>query len=201
MNELSPALLDLAFGYDRDLPLEAERKVLREGESLRIERFEVTSRYDQRVPGLLLADPRAEGARPLALLAHPGTLDKGSDYVLWPAQQLVERGFACVTIDQAGTGRGAAGSDDGGFPELAASAAGSDAADGGGLDAGAGLGGRAGGSGQRAGRLRGVSMGGMRGAAFVGMDQRVRAASFCIAGAGSGGRAHWRWAIRRRSRR
>lgn len=188
MNELSPALLDLAFGYDRDLPLEAERKVLREGESLRIERFEVTSRYDQRVAGLLLADPRAEGARPLALLAHPGTLDKGSDYVLWPAQQLVERGFACVTIDQAGHGerarREVTMEDFRSWPRRRLDQTLQTAVDWmRALDWAVGL---EEADGERVG-FAGFSMGGMRGAAFVGMDQRVRAASFCIAGAGSGG--------------
>lgn len=188
MADLPPALLELAFGYDRDLPLEAERETLRESERLRIERFELSSRNDQRVPGLLLCDPRADAPRPLALIAHPATLDKSSDYVLWPAQQLVERGFACITIDQAGHGERArrpVGMEDfRNWPRRRLDqmlqtavdwmravdwAVGLEAVDG-----------------QRIG-FAGFSMGGMRGAAFVGMDERVRAASFCIAGAGGGG--------------
>ena len=188
MTDLPPALLDLVFGYDRDLPLDAERKTLRESETLRIERFELSSRNEQRVPGLLLADPRADAPRPLALIAHPGTLDKGSDYVLWPAQQLIERGFACITIDQAGHGerarRPVTMDDFRNWPRRRLDqtlqtavdwmravdwAVGLDEVDE-----------------QRIG-FTGFSLGGMRGAAFVGMDARVRAASFCIAGAGGGG--------------
>ena len=188
MTDLPPALLDLAFGYDRDLPLDAERKNLRESETLRIDRFEISSRNEQRVPGLLLADPRAEAPRPLALIAHPGTLDKGSDYVLWPAQQLVERGFACITIDQAGHGersdRPVTMEDFRSWPRRRLDqtlqtavdwmraldwAVALDEVD------------------ERRIGFAGFSMGGMRGAAFVGVDDRVRAASFCIAGAGGGG--------------
>ena len=187
MSDTDPSadpLFDLAFGYDRDLPLEAERRVVRESNSLKLERFELTSRNDQRVPGLLLSDPRAEGPRPLILVGHPGTLDKSADYVLWPAQQWVERGAICVTIDQAGHGERArrpVSMDDfrnwpmrrldqslqtvvdwmrtldwlTTLPEIDA---------------------------ERVGFV-GFSMGGMRGAPFVGLDQRVHAAAFCISGA------------------
>ena len=183
-DQLPDALFDLAFGYDRDLPLEAERRTVRDAETLKVERFELTSRNDQRVPGLLLSDPCAEGPRPLVLVGHPGTLDKGADYVLWPAQQWVARGAICATIDQAGHGERARRSvtmDDftnwpmrrldqslqtvvdwmraldwlAALPEVDA---------------------------ERVGFV-GFSMGGMRGAPFVGLDSRVRAASFCISGA------------------
>ncbi len=183
-DQLPDPLFDLAFGYDRDLPLEAERRTVRDAETLKVERFELTSRNDQRVPGLLLSDPRAEGPRPLVLVGHPGTLDKGADYVLWPAQQWVARGAICATIDQAGHGERArrpVTMDDfmnwpmrrldqslqtavdwmraldwlAALPEVDA---------------------------ERVGFV-GFSMGGMRGAPFVGLDSRVRAASFCISGA------------------
>ena len=177
-------LFELAFGYDRDLPLDAERRTLREADSLKLERFELSSRNEQRVPGLLLSDPNAEGPRPLVLVGHPGTLDKAADYVLWPAQQWVARGAICATIDQAGHGERAqrpVTMDDfrnwpmrrldqslqtavdwmraldwlSTLPEIDA---------------------------ERVGFV-GFSMGGMRGAPFVGLDQRVRAAAFCISGA------------------
>ena len=188
MTDLAPALLDLAFGYDRDLPLDPERGLLNESDVLRIERFRISSRNDQRVPGLLLSDPRVEGARPLALLAHPATLDKSADYVLWPAQRLVERGFACITIDQAGHGERAGRpvdmDDFRNWPRRRLDQTLQTAVDWmRALDWATALDlidpDRIG--------FAGFSMGGMRGAAFVGIDDRVKAASFCIAGAGGGG--------------
>ena len=184
----SDLLFELAFGYDRGLPLEIERRTLRSSETLSVERFEFTSRNDQRVPGLLLSDPRRDGPQPLILAAHPGTLDKGSDYVLWPAQQWVARGAICATIDQAGHGERArrpVTMDDflnyplrrldqtlqtavdwmraldwlAALPEIDP---------------------------ERIGFV-GFSMGGMRGAPFVGLDARVRAAAFCISAAAARG--------------
>ena len=48
---MSDLFFDLAFGYDRDLPFEATREVGQAAETLNIERFELTSRNDQRGPG------------------------------------------------------------------------------------------------------------------------------------------------------
>ena len=174
----------LAFGYDRDLPFDAKTEPAGESTGLSIERFEITSRYEERVAGLLLQPVEADGPRPLILVGHPGTLDKSSDYVLWPAEQWVSRGAICATIDQAGHGERArrpVSMED--FqrwpmrrldqslqtvvdwmrtldylserPEIDADRVG----------------------------FVGFSMGGMRGAPFVGLDQRVKAASFCISGA------------------
>ncbi len=187
-------LRELAFGYDRDFPFNADTAPAGEGGGMQVERFEITSRYEERVSGLLLQPADAEGPRPLVLVGHPGTLDKSSDYVLWPAEQWVGRGAICATIDQAGHGERAkrpVGMED--FqkwpmrrldqsiqtvvdwmrvldylserPEVDA---------------------------ERVGFV-GFSMGGMRGAPFVGLDERVKAASFCISGAstlsGRGGSA------------
>lgn len=177
-------LRELAFGYDRDLPLDVKTAAAGEGGGLSVERFEITSRYEERVAGFLMQSAEADGPRPLILVGHPGTLDKSSDYVLWPAEQWVARGAICATIDQAGHGERAkrpVSMED--FqrwpmrrldhtlqtvvdwmrtldylserPEVDA---------------------------ERVGFV-GFSMGGMRGAPFVGVDQRVKAASFCISGA------------------
>lgn len=187
-------LRELAFGYDRDFPFNSITAPAGEGGGMTVERFEITSRYEERVSGLLLQPTEAEGPRPLVLVGHPGTLDKSSDYVMWPAEQWVGRGAICATIDQAGHGeraKRAVGMED--FqrwpmrrldqsiqtvvdwmrvldylserPEVDA---------------------------ERVGFV-GFSMGGMRGAPFVGLDERVKAASFCISGAstlsGRGGSA------------
>ena len=187
-------LRELAFGYDRDFPFGASTAPAGEGGGLSVERFEITSRYEERVAGFLMQSAEAEGPRPLILVGHPGTLDKSSDYVLWPAEQWVARGAICATIDQAGHGERAkrpVSMED--FqrwpmrrldqtlqtvvdwmrtldylcerPEVDA---------------------------ERVGFV-GFSMGGMRGAPFVGLDERVKAASFCISGAstlsGRGGSA------------
>ncbi len=177
-------LRSLAFGYDRDLPFEAKTAPAGEGGGLAVERFEITSRYEERVGGLLMQAVDAEGPRPLILVGHPGTLDKSSDYVLWPAEQWVAQGAICATIDQAGHGERArrpVSMEDfqrwpmrrldqtlqtvvdwrrtldylSARPEVDASRVG----------------------------FVGFSMGGMRGAPFVGLDDRVQAASFCISGA------------------
>ena len=180
---MSDLMLDLAFGYDRDLPFEATREVGQAAETLNIERFEITSRNDQRVPGLLLYDPRHEGPRPLILVGHPGTLDKAADYVLWPAQQWVSRGAICATIDQAGHGDRALKpvtmNDFTSYPMRRLDQSLQTVVDWmrtldwlitqPEVDA------------ERVGFV-GFSMGGMRGAPFVGLDDRVKAASFCISG-------------------
>ena len=183
-NDTTNLLRELAFGYDRDLPFDAKIAQAGEGGGMTVERFEITSRYDDRVGGLLMQSTEAGGPRPLILVGHPGTLDKSSDYVLWPAEQWVARGAICATIDQAGHGERArrpVSMED--FqrwpmrrldqtlqtvvdwmrtldylserPEVDA---------------------------ERIGFV-GFSMGGMRGAPFVGLDERVKAASFCISGA------------------
>ena len=184
----------LAFGYDRDFPFDATAEPAGDGAGMTVERFEITSRFEERVSGFLLQSVETDGPRPLILVGHPGTLDKSSDYVLWPAEQWVARGAVCATIDQAGHGERArrpVGMED--FqrwpmrrldqsiqtvvdwmrvleylserPEVDA---------------------------ERVGFV-GFSMGGMRGAPFVGLDERVKAASFCISGAstltGRGGNA------------
>ncbi len=177
-------LRTLAFGYDRDYPLNAKTEPAGEGGGMTVERFEITSRYEERVAGLLMQSTDADGPRPLILVGHPATLDKSSDYVLWPAEQWVARGAICAIIDQAGHGERArrpVGMEDlqrwpmrrldqslqtvvdwmrtldylSERPEVDADRVG----------------------------FVGFSMGGVRGAPFVGLDQRVKAASFCISGA------------------
>lgn len=181
------ATLRLTYAYDRDWPLEPAVETVREAEGLRVERFEITSRHDQRVPGLILSDPAAEGSRPLLLVAHPATLDKANDYVLWPAQQWVAQGVTCVTIDQAGHGERAARpvslEEFVRFPYRRLDQTVQTAVDW--MRALDYLESRADVDTSRTGFV-GFSMGGMRGAAFVGLDERVRAAVFCITGAARG---------------
>ncbi len=175
-------LRDLAFGYDRDLPFAAKTALVGEDDGIEIERFEITSRYEERVSGFLIRTAESAAPRPLILVGHPGTLDKSSDYVLRPAEQWARRGAICVAIDQAGHGERAkrpVGVEE--FqrwpmrrldqslqtvvdwmrtldylserPEIDADRVG----------------------------FVGFSMGGMRATPFVGLDTRVKAASFCIA--------------------
>lgn len=174
----------LAFGYDSDLPFDAKTSPAGEGANLTIERFEITSRYQERVSGLLLQPADTNGPRPLILVGHPGTLDKSSDYVLWPAEQWVARGAICATIDQAGHGerarRPVSMEDFQRWPMRRLDQTLQTVVDWmrtldylsqrPQIDA------------ERVGFV-GFSMGGMRGAPFVGLDQRVKAASFCISGA------------------
>lgn len=203
------ALLRQFYAYDHDLPLEATTSaaLLEDSASLRIQRFEITSARDERVPGLILWDPRRTGPQPTVLVAHPATLDKGNEYVLHPAREWVARGAVCVTIDQAGHGERARRpitmEDFTHYPlrragmtyqtaidwmrtldylcagpsEARSSTAGSASA--GPLSEGPQI------DTDRIGFV-GFSMGGMRGATFVGLDDRVRAAVFCISGAARG---------------
>ena len=174
----------LAFGYDRDLPFDARTAPAGEGGGLVVERFEITSRYDERVSGLLMQSAEAAGPRPLILAGHPGTLDKSSDYVLWPAEQWVARGAICATIDQAGHGerarRPVAMEDFQRWPMRRLDQSLQTVVDW--MRALDYLSARPEVDAERVGFV-GFSMGGMRGAAFVGIDERVKAASFCISGA------------------
>ncbi len=181
------ALLRQFYAYDRDLPLEAvtaEAPGLDFGPGLRAERFEITSTHDARVPGLVLWDPAREGPRPAVLVAHPATLGKSDDYVLWPASEWAERGAVCVLIDQAGHGERATRpitmEDFMRYPQRRAAMTQQTAVDWmRALDYALT---RPQVDGERVGFV-GFSMGGMRGAPFVGLDGRVGAAVFCISGA------------------
>jgi len=187
-------LRELAFGYDRDLPFNATTAPAGDGGGLAVERFEITSRYEDRVGGLLLQPVEAEGPRPLILVGHPGTLDKSSDYVLWPAEQWVARGAICATIDQAGHGerarRPVAMEDFQRWPMRRLDQSLQTVVDW--MRTLDYLSERPEVDADRVGFV-GFSMGGMRGAPFVGLDERVKAASFCISGAstlsGRGGSA------------
>ncbi|PZC49423.1 MAG: Dienelactone hydrolase [Chloroflexi bacterium] len=182
-------LLRQFYAYDRDLPLEVETAPFGSADSqaLRMERFEITSSHDERVPGLVLWDPRREGPRPVLLVAHPATLGKGDEYVLSPAHDWIARGAVCVTIDQAGHGERARRpitmEEFTRFPQRRAAMAIQTVVDWmrtldyvvtrPEIDP------------RRIGFV-GFSMGGMRGAPFVGLDARVGAAVFCISGAAKG---------------
>ena len=189
--KIPDALLRQFYAYDRDFPLEPslDPSLLTDTDSLRVQRFEINSTHDERVPGLILWDPRRQGPQPAILVAHPATLDKANDYVLYPAREWVERGAVCVTIDQAGHGdrahRPVSVEDFMRYPQRRAAMTYQTAVDwmrtldyllarppdeSPQIDA------------QRVGFV-GFSMGGMRGATFVGLDDRVRVAVFCISGA------------------
>lgn len=183
-DDMLDLLRTLAFGYDRDLPFDAKTASAGEGGGLTVERFEITSRYEERVSGLLMQSVDAEGPRPLILVGHPGTLDKSSDYVLWPAEQWVARGAICATIDQAGHGerarRAVSMEDFQRWPMRRLDQSLQTVADW--MRTLDYLSGRDEIDADRVGFV-GFSMGGMRGAPFVGLDERVQAASFCISGA------------------
>ncbi len=177
-------LRSLAFGYDRDLPFDAKTAAAGQGGGLTVERFEITSRYEERVSGLLMQSADADGPRPLILIGHPGTLDKSSDYVLWPAEQWVARGAICATIDQAGHGerarRPVSMEDFQRWPMRRLDQSLQTVVDW--MRTLDYLSQRPEVDAKRVGFV-GFSMGGMRGAPFVGLDERVQAASFCISAA------------------
>ena len=174
----------LAFGYDRDLPFDSTTAPAGEGGGVTIERFEITSRFEERVAGFLMQSVEAAGPRPLILVGHPGTLDKSSDYVLWPAEQWVARGAICATIDQAGHGerakRAVSMEDFQRWPMRRLDQSLQTVVDW--MRTLDYLSERPEVDADRVGFV-GFSMGGMRGAPFVGLDERVKAASFCISGA------------------
>ncbi len=181
---LPPEILRLFLRVDHHLPLDLQLTTPVRRPDLVIERFTITSRHRQRVPGWLLYDPRHHGPRPAILIAHPATLEKESPYVTTPAREWVGRGACCVIIDQAGHGDRAIGPVDiaglGRYPARAADDALQTAADWmrtvdylvtrPEVDAG------------RIGFV-GFSLGGAWGLPFVALDARVKTAVFCITGA------------------
>jgi len=182
-HELNAATRALFYRYDAQLPLDAHTEVVGDTDSLRLERFEITSRHDHRVPGLLLYDPRVQGPRPTVLIAHPATLDKASEYVTDPARAWVQRGTACVTIDQAGHGERTTSADFRerlAWPVRRADEAIQTAVDW--MRTVDYLATRPEIDSDRLGFV-GFSLGGMRGAAFVGLDARIKTAVFAICGA------------------
>ncbi len=76
---LSLDAVRLLYAYDSDAPLAAKFTELQASDSLRLDRFEFSSRHEQRVAGILLSDPSDDAPRPLVLVAHPGTLVISSD--------------------------------------------------------------------------------------------------------------------------
>jgi len=184
--QVPETLLRQFYAYDHDLPLEASTSEERvhDSESLHIQRFEITSTHDERVPGLILWDPRRQGPQPTVLIAHPATLDKANEYVLQPAREWVARGAVCVTIDQAGHGdraRRPIGMDDfTRYPQRRATRTYQTAVDW--MRTLDYLEDRPEVDSSRIGFV-GFSLGGRYGAPFVGLDDRVQTAVFCISGA------------------
>lgn len=184
MTTLPIDAIRLLYVYDSDAPLEGQTQATESSGPLRVERFQVQSRHEQTVPGLILSDPEDDAPRPLVLVGHPGTLDKSSDYVLWPAQQWVAAGAICATIDQAGHGeraqRPVSMEDFSRYPFRRMDHTIQTAVDW--MRALDYLSQRPDVDAQRVAFV-GFSMGGMRGAPFVGLDERVKSAVFCISGA------------------
>ena len=186
-DEIVPSTDAWAYAYDRDFPLHATAESFHEDDALSVERFEITSANDQRVPGLLFRPATGAPAGPTILIAHPATLDKASEYITGPARQWVRAGATCVTIDQAGHGDRAARpisiEEFRRFPLRQARQSVQTAIDW--MRIVDYLETRDDVDSLRLGFV-GFSMGGRRGAPFVGLDQRVRAAVFCISGAATG---------------
>jgi dienelactone hydrolase len=176
-----------AYAYDQDFPLHATVEPFHEDDALHVERFEITSANDQRVPGLLFRPATDAQPGPTILVAHPATLDKASEYITGPAQQWARAGATCITIDQAGHGERASGpvsiEEFRRFPLRQARQSVQTAIDW--MRVVDYLETRDDVDSRRLGFV-GFSMGGRRGAAFVGLDQRVSAAVFCISGAATG---------------
>ena len=186
-DESAPNSDHWAYAYDHDFPLRATTASFHEDDELRVERFEITSANDQRVPGLVFQSPSHAPAGPTILIAHPATLDKASEYITGSAQQWARAGATCVTIDQAGHGDRSAGSvsieEFRRFPLRQARQSIQTAIDW--MRVVDYLETRDDVDSSRLGFV-GFSMGGRRGAPFVGLDRRVQAAVFCISGAATG---------------
>ena len=184
MTKLPIDAIRLLYAYDSDAPLEGKTQVAEASGPVKVERFQFQSRHEQTVPGLILTDPENDAPRPLVLVAHPGTLDKSSDYVLWPAQQWVAAGAICATIDQAGHGERARSpvsmEDFSRYPFRRMDHTIQTAVDW--MRALDYLSQRRDVDAERVAFV-GFSMGGMRGAPFVSLDERVKSAVFCISGA------------------
>ncbi len=184
MTTLPIEAIRLLYAYDSDAPLDGQTQATEASGPLRVERFQFQSRHEQTVPGLILSDPDDDAPRPLVLVAHPGTLDKSSDYVLRPARQWVAAGAICATIDQAGHGeraqRPVSMEDFSRYPFRRMDHTIQTAVDW--MRALDYLLERPDVDVERVAFV-GFSMGGMRGAPFVGLDERVKSAVFCISGA------------------
>ncbi|HLZ71617.1 MAG TPA: alpha/beta fold hydrolase [Dehalococcoidia bacterium] len=95
---------DLFFRYDREMPLEAEARVVAEENGVRSTRFAISSTHGERVTGLLWQPAAAAGPLPAILMQHGAGSRKEDDYIRLAALRWAREGFACIAIDASGHG-------------------------------------------------------------------------------------------------
>jgi dienelactone hydrolase len=181
--QITPDVRALFFRYDRDLPLDADERELEMEGGVRRIHFRFTSIHGERVPGHLWI-PAGPGPHPMAILQHGAGSRKEDAYISLPAARWARSGYATAAIDAHSHGERSRGEEAARAvwfmpwhrrdhavqmavdlmrlldylatrPEI---------------DPG------------RVGFV-GFSMGTIMGVPFVGLDQRVKAAVFCIGGA------------------
>jgi dienelactone hydrolase len=96
--EITPELRELFFRYDRDLPLDADERLLDAPDGVRRLHFRISSIHGERVPGLLWL-PAGAGPHPAVVLQHGATGKKEDAYISLPAARWARGGYAAIAID------------------------------------------------------------------------------------------------------
>ena len=92
------------FEYDRGLPFEAEEWVLGEMDGLTWYRFNIRSEADRIIPGVIVRDTSASGPQPLVMLQHGAGTSKFASFVLAAVDVLANNGYTCMAVDAIGHG-------------------------------------------------------------------------------------------------
>lgn len=92
------------YGYDRAVPLEDSVQVISNNTGASVSRFFFTSVNEQRVTGLLSIPDSAKRPAPIVILIHGLGDSKEADYIRFGTRYFLDNGYAVLRIDLYGHG-------------------------------------------------------------------------------------------------